>query len=509
MFFGSLVIPLSVLIFYWEINIPRDIPFYRVMMVFFIGGILSIIFALVLFTFRTNGGDWIAPLFEEPAKALVLAVFIYWFDIRYIFGGLLIGAAVGAGFAAFEDITYATSKVLFPLLVDVIKAILANPSVDTAIQLLEAFNKVFYERGTDILILRAFGTLCGHVTYAAMEGGALAMVKGNNSFSPAHFFSPRFLLYLVAAMFLHFAWNGGFSEDGGLVPLIALTSMERLYTQMAALSIIAVLLVFTLIRQAIFQVLEVANTASTPAPAAYDNTPMLLGTAGPLANALFPIERRITFGRDPALCNVVFPSGTPGVSRRHCVLESHSGGLYLMDLGSSSGTFLQGGQRLPVNQWVQVTGSFYLGSPSVMFSIKKGGGQAQPQPQPNFPPPQPQQQIPPPQPQPPLINPSPVATNVTIFGLAGPMQGRTFSDPQRLIIGRDPSQCNVVLPPRTPGVSRKHCILERRPDGVYIMDVGSSAGTFSQNGQRLPVNQWIKVVGNFYLGSPNVMFSVS
>ncbi len=145
-----------------------------------------------------------------------------------------------------------------------------------------------------------------------------------------------------------------------------------------------------------------------------------------------------------------------------------------------------------------------------MFSINKGGGQLQQ----NFQPPQPQQ-IPPPQPnfQPPqpqqFSPPQPVATNVTIIGIAGPAQGRTFSDPQRLIIGREPSQCNVVLPPRTPGVSRRHCILERRPDGVYIMDVGSSAGTFFQNGQRLPVNQWVRVAGNFYLGSPNVMFAVN
>lgn len=471
-FFGSLVVPLSVLIFYWEINIPRDIPFYRVMMVFFIGGILSIIFALLIW--KIHGAAWIAPLFEEPGKVLALAIFIYWFDIRYIFGGMLIGAAVGAGFAAFEDIYYVMGRG---------EAIVPDQAIF-------------------ILILRSLFTLCGHVTYAAIEGGALAMVKGNNSFSPAHFFSPRFLLYLLAAMFLHFAWNGGFSENEGLFPLIALTSMERFYTQCLVLSLMAVLFAFTLIRQAIFQVLEVANTASTPAPMVHanTNTPMLLGIAGPLANALFPLERRITFGRDPALCNVVFPSGTPGVSRRHCVLEPHPGGLYLMDLGSSAGTFFQNGQRLPVNQWVQVTDNFYLGSPSVMFSINKGGGQTQPQP--NFPPPQPQQQILPPQPQ-------PITTNVTIFALAGPMQGRTFSDPQRLIIGREPSQCNVVLPPRTPGVSRRHCVLERRPDGVYIMDVGSSAGTFFQNGQRLPVNQWVKVAGNFYLGSPNVMFSIS
>lgn len=474
-FFGSLVMPLSVLIFYWEINIPRDIPFYRVMIVFFIGGMLSLIFSLLIWKTDISGA-WSAALFEEPGKVLALAIFIYWFDIRYIFGGMLIGAAVGAGFAAFEDIYYVIGK---------------SEGLDQAIT---------------ILIMRSIWTLGGHVTFAAIEGGALAMVKGNNSFNPMHFLSPKFLIYLAAAMFLHFSWNGGFSVNDGLIPLIDLNSEKILLGQCILLCLVSVLVSFTLIRQAIFQVMQVADTAMSTAPADAANVPMLLATAGPLVNALFPLERRITFGRDPALCNVVFPSDTPGVSRRHCVLEPHADGIYLMDLGSSTGTFLQNGQRLPINQWVKVTSNFCLGSPSVMFSIKGSGGHAQPPqilPQPNFPPQ-------PPQPQP-NFPPQSAAANVTIIGVAGPMQGKIFSDPQRLIIGREPTQCNVVFPPRTPGVSRRHCILERRPDGVYIMDVGSSSGTFFQNGngQRLPLNQWIKVTDNFYLGSPAVMFAVS
>lgn len=471
---GSLVVPLSVLIFYWEINIPRDIPFYRVMIVFFIGGILSIIFALLIWVI--HGNAWLAPLFEEPGKVLALAIFIYYFDVRYIFGGLLIGAAVGAGFAAFEDIFYAMGK----------------------------GGGVTLEQALFTFKLRSLCTLGGHVTWAAIEGGALAMVKGSDSFKINHFFAPQFLVYLAASMFLHFTWNGGLNEEGGLFSLVALTSEEMLYGQCAILSLAAVLLAFTLIRKAIFQVLEVANSASSQPPATHVGIPMLLSTNGPLANAMFSLERPITFGRDPALCNVVFPSGTPGVSRRHCILEPHADGMYLMDLGSSSGTFLQSGERLPVNQWVKVNDGFCLGSPNVTFSIKSGG---KVQGQPNFPPPQPQ--FSPPVKSPAINPPQPVAANVTITGVAGSAQGKTFSDSQRLIIGREPSQCNVVLPPQTPGVSRKHCILERRQGEVYIMDVGSSSGTFFQNGQRLPVNQWIKVTGNFYLGSPNVMFSVN
>lgn len=484
---GSMIVPLSVLIFYWEINIPRDIPFYRVLMIFFIGGIMSIIFTLFLPVISGGTNDYsIAPVTEEPAKFLVLAIFIYVFDIRYIFGGLLIGAAVGAGFAAFEDMYYVMGK---------------NASLDSALH---------------TLVLRSIMTLGGHVTWAAMEGGALAMVKGAESFNATHLVAPKFLLYFVAAMFLHFSWDGGLFEGAGPIPLVTLTSDNEVYAFYAVISLLSVLLAFTLIRQAIFQVLDVVNSASNQAlatPIANTKIPMLLATNGPLANALFPLERRITFGRDPALCNVVFPSGTPGVSRRHCVLEPRSDGMYIMDLGSSSGTFIDSlgahmhEKRLPANQWVKVNGNFFLGSPNVMFAIQSGNGQGQ---QHFQPPVNQQQQIPPPVQL--LVNPTPIPQSVvTIIGIAGPLQGKTFSDPQRLIIGREPSQCNVVLPPRTPGVSRRHCILERRQGEVYIMDVGSSSGTFFQNGngQRLPINQWIKVTDNFYLGSPNVMFSVN
>lgn len=66
----------------------------------------------------------------------------------------------------------------------------------------------------------------------------------------------------------------------------------------------------------------------------------------------------------------------------------------------------------------------------------------------------------------------------------------------------------VILSSDTPGVSRCHCTLEYRADGVYLMDRASTAGTFLQSGQHLPANQWVKVDGGFYLGSPAVSFTV-
>ncbi|MBQ7706089.1 MAG: FHA domain-containing protein [Selenomonadaceae bacterium] len=46
-------------------------------------------------------------------------------------------------------------------------------------------------------------------------------------------------------------------------------------------------------------------------------------------------------------------------------------------------------------------------------------------------------------------------------------------------------------------------------EGVFIADVGSTAGTFLSNGQKIPQNQWVQISGEFYLGSVDVKFKVN
>ena len=83
------------------------------------------------------------------------------------------------------------------------------------------------------------------------------------------------------------------------------------------------------------------------------------------------IDRVINIGRDSSYCDIVFPPETPGVSRKHCaVMTSSEGVVYVMDLGSSNGTFLFNGTKLSPNEWTPVDKAFYVASEKYMFYVE-------------------------------------------------------------------------------------------------------------------------------------------
>jgi pSer/pThr/pTyr-binding forkhead associated (FHA) protein len=71
--------------------------------------------------------------------------------------------------------------------------------------------------------------------------------------------------------------------------------------------------------------------------------------------------------------------------------------------------------------------------------------------------------------------------HVTLTFLNGVREGTEIilEDPKRFLLGRS-SDCDILLP-RQPGlmdVSRRHCALELRPEGVFVLDLGSRNGTY-------------------------------
>jgi protease PrsW len=106
---GSLAVPLATVILFFELNVPRNISFNRVLMLVASGGVVSLFVALV--GFQVSNLDWLgassAGIVEEIGKVLAVIIVARSFRGRYILNGLLFGAAVGAGFAFFESAGYA------------------------------------------------------------------------------------------------------------------------------------------------------------------------------------------------------------------------------------------------------------------------------------------------------------------------------------------------------------------------------------------------------------------
>ena len=80
---GAFAIPVAVLMFFYEINLFRNIPFYKIVKYFVLGGALSLIFTMLLSTLGFNmdistySGALMVGLVEEVAKAVVVALFLF------------------------------------------------------------------------------------------------------------------------------------------------------------------------------------------------------------------------------------------------------------------------------------------------------------------------------------------------------------------------------------------------------------------------------------------------
>lgn len=181
---GSFAVPLSVLIFFFEMNARKNVSLYQVIRLLFLGGIVSITISLIFFDITDEVQlDWLgaslAGLVEEPGKLLALAIVINAGRYHYTLNGLLFGAAVGMGFAAFESAGY-------------------------------ALRAGFYEDSeamTDSIMLRGLLAPFGHVVWTAMCGAALWKVKGRKSFEFSMLKDPRFYRVFLTAVVMHMIWN--------------------------------------------------------------------------------------------------------------------------------------------------------------------------------------------------------------------------------------------------------------------------------------------------------------
>lgn len=343
-------LPLAVLVFFWEMNIPRNIPIYEVVLMLFAGGTLSLILTVVLGLVIPDPGtfgDSFAAFIEEPAKILALALFLRKPGKKYILNGILIGAAIGAGFALFESAGYVMGFSIKPI---------------------DAQHwTVVTDKLISVALKRGFGNLGGHALYAGIEGGALAMVKGSAQLKAKHFFSGDFLKFAAASVACHFLNNADWlpSIDIGQLDLVQLL-----------LNVLLWVVMLRLLQKGIRQVMAVSAAAGpAKAPAAAAGSCTISGVAGLYRGQTVPVaDGNLVFGRDPKTCNLIFPASTAGISRLHCILKKRDGELLLTDCNSSCGTFLENGTRLVPGAGTRLEPGqrFYLGNRETMFEVTSG-----------------------------------------------------------------------------------------------------------------------------------------
>jgi RsiW-degrading membrane proteinase PrsW (M82 family) len=181
---GSFAFPLGAAIFFFECNVARNVPLFTVSKLFVWGGILGILLSLVGFEMTSKLGEVLGPpiagIVEEPGKLAAVIFLVNAARFRWTLNGLAIGAAVGAGFAAFESAGYALTFLL------------VSESDDVMLS---------------VIVLRGLLAPFAHVVWTAVAAGALWRVRRGRPFEWSMLGDRRFLAPMISVMVIHALWN--------------------------------------------------------------------------------------------------------------------------------------------------------------------------------------------------------------------------------------------------------------------------------------------------------------
>ena len=198
---GSFAIPLATLVFFFELNIRKNISLYQVAKLFFLGGGLAILSSLYLFSVVDNLetdilGASIAGLIEEPGKLFALVLVINKKRYPYILNGLLFGAAIGAGFAAFESAGYA-----FSIFLSTFYTSLQEQYFD-----FQLVSRAMLENLTIRGLLAPFS----HIVWTSISAAAIWKIKASAKFRWSMLNHGIFIKVFLASVLFHMLWNSPF-----------------------------------------------------------------------------------------------------------------------------------------------------------------------------------------------------------------------------------------------------------------------------------------------------------
>lgn len=208
---GSLVVPLTLLFFFFECNTFRNITLLSALRYFLLGSCLSVVIVFALTyglklceSLRITIPSWmgldiktwrpygaleyysdsfmvIYAIFEEFGKGLIIFLFLRQFKNQcYILPSMLIGAAVGAGFAVFE-------------------------SAGNTLGAMQSHIDIL-----SLLTNQLMAPVC-HVAWGALLGGGIAMLS-KKGLKTRLVFNPLFWFLFLSVTSMHFLWN--YLQDG-------------------------------------------------------------------------------------------------------------------------------------------------------------------------------------------------------------------------------------------------------------------------------------------------------
>jgi len=347
-FITPIILPIILMIFFWELNIPKNISIYELLAYFLVGGLLSFAVTGTMLQLIDDGPGIFeastAAFREEPAKLIpTLLIMLLIAKKKKIYGltGLVIGAAVGTGFGAFESVAYALNYLL-------------SDGIDFSIHVQNT---------------RTLWVLASHAAYTAPYSAAFALaMRKNGGLKVRCFWDGDFLRTFLTSVVMHFWWNTqdakGIWGDIKCVVILILLWCSLLYIIKKCLKEIVIVGKNQRPMVSFPGGADIGVTAISP-------TFNLRGVGGYMDGRTYPINvSEITFGRD-ASCGVRYPSDAPGISKVHCKLFWKNGILMLMDMNSSYGTYTTKGKIPPmVPVPIQFGEVFYIAKKENQFTIQ-------------------------------------------------------------------------------------------------------------------------------------------
>lgn len=325
-----LIVPLIMMIFFWEMNIPQNISLGDMGGFYIAAGIVSfVVTALAFLPVPSELPAAYAALREEPAKLAATLLILYYIQNvqkKKIYGltGLVVGAAVGAAFSGLESVSYALN-------------ISGRASLSAV-----ATNQ----------LMRGMLAIAGHVAYCIPYSCAIALNTRQGKITAASVFCPQTICAFLISVVMHWVWN----SSGILiqVALCCLAPFRYIYW----------------IRKSLAQIVSICGPVQRHTAAAGTGITLRCNSTSLQGTCWKSTGEPLVIGRQRDKCTLCFPPDTPGVSREHCRVFLAAEGWMVQDLNSSYGTYVDGKRLAPFEAVpIHQGSSLYLGSKKVWITV--------------------------------------------------------------------------------------------------------------------------------------------